>query len=146
MRTTIVVLAATLAMMLPVMAQGFGRDAGSEQGWNVVESQPACGSKVWIDASTVFASMPERPPPVFAVMKGVELNDVEPEGCQNDCKKHKILSAWVGYAVALEDTPSVLASVVPSRRARCCTAVVKKDEESTSSHKSKVVRFQLTAT
>lgn len=34
MRTTFVALAATLAMMLPVMAQAFGRDAGSEQGWN----------------------------------------------------------------------------------------------------------------
>lgn len=28
------------------------------------------------------------------------------------------------------------ANVMPSRRERCCTAVVKNDEESTSSHRS----------
>jgi hypothetical protein len=42
--------------------------ARSEHGWKVVASQPAAGSKVWIEARTVFESLPDRPPPVFAVM------------------------------------------------------------------------------
>lgn len=42
--------------------------AMSEQGWKVVGSHAASTSKVCMDARTVFASMPERPPAVLAVM------------------------------------------------------------------------------
>ena len=34
MRPTLVALAATLAMTLPIMAQGYDRSAGTEQAWN----------------------------------------------------------------------------------------------------------------
>ena len=43
-------------------------NALSEQGWKVVASHPAAGSNVWIDAKALFASLPDRPPPVFEVM------------------------------------------------------------------------------
>ena len=89
-------------------------NARSEHGWNVVESQPAVGSNVWMDASTVLASIPDRPPPVFAVIYGPD-----PAGFQYDCKKHRILPAWVGYADTEEDTPRVDAKVMPSLSARC---------------------------
>ena len=45
----------------------------------MVASQPAAGSKVWMDVRTVLASLPERPPPVLAVMK-------LPEELQYDCQ------------------------------------------------------------
>lgn len=40
----------------------------SEHGWNVAASQPASGSNVWIEARRVLESLPERPPPVLAMM------------------------------------------------------------------------------
>ena len=49
----------------------------SEQGWNVAASHPAAGSKVWMDARTVLASLPDLPPPVLAVT-------YEPLGFQYD--------------------------------------------------------------
>ena len=41
--------------------------ARSEHGWKVFASQPASTSKVWMLASTALLSMPERPPPSFAL-------------------------------------------------------------------------------
>lgn len=54
-------------------------NARSEQGWNVLGSQPAEESKVWMLVKIVFASFPERPLFVLAV---IELDD----GFQYDCK------------------------------------------------------------
>ena len=68
--------------------------------------------KVWIEVKTVLASTPERPPPVLAVMNW-------PDGLQNDCMKHKMLAAWVGYPETAEDWLIEPASVNPSRKARC---------------------------
>lgn len=44
----------------------------------MTESQPAAGSNVWMEARTVFASLPDLPPPVLAVM-------YESVGFQYDC-------------------------------------------------------------
>lgn len=37
----------------------------SLQGWKVVESQEAAGSKMWMLVRIEFASLPDLPPPVF---------------------------------------------------------------------------------
>jgi hypothetical protein len=92
---------------------------------------------VWIDARAELASMPERPPPVLEVMYPAV-------GFQYDCRKQRALSACSVYVLA--SSPSAVASAAPSRRERCCTAVVKKDEDWTSSQRSKPVWFQLDAT
>lgn len=36
-------------------------NARAEQGWKVVSSQPAAGSKVWMEPRIEFASLPVRP-------------------------------------------------------------------------------------
>jgi hypothetical protein len=49
-----------------------------------------------------------------------------------------MLAAWVLYVSTEVIWPSFTASVEPSRRALCCTAVVKKEEEYISSQRSKL--------
>lgn len=75
----------------------------SLHGWNVAGSQPASGSKVWIDARTVFASIRERPlSAVFAAMNlpfqydWAERSSYLPKSVCLDLltwRKHSVLSA-----------------------------------------------------
>lgn len=51
-------------------------------------------------------------------------------------RKHKIFAAWVLYVSTEVVCPMLAASPEPSRRALCCTAVVKKEEECISSQRS----------
>lgn len=49
-----------------------------------------------------------------------------------------MLSAWALYRLLEAVWPICAASAAPSRRALCCTAVVKKEDENVSSQRSKL--------
>jgi hypothetical protein len=57
------------------------------------------------------------------------------------CRKQSKLVAADVYVEEEEVTPSLVARVAPSRMDRCCTAVVKNDEELTSSQRSNLQRI-----
>jgi SH3-like domain-containing protein len=54
-------------------------------------------------------------------------------------RKQRRLAACVVYVVARVESPRAVANVAPWRRARCWTAMVKKDDPDTSSQRSKPV-------
>lgn len=106
----------------------------SLQGWKVLASQPAAGSKVEMEERMVLVSLPVRP--LFSLMLAM-MKPLDED--QKLCRKQRICGATVPHA--LHEVPSAEARAAPWTRARCWFAVVKKELPLTSSQRSYPVWF-----